>query len=115
MVLATAIVGLCTFELMSALHARGFRPAAIIALLGALTIVPLAYHRGEFAYPFMFAIVTVFTLLWFVFEVVHTRPMVNVAVDGRRVHVHRPGSARSPACCSPPPTASGSCSASRSR
>ena len=26
------------------------------------------------------ALVMVFTLLWFVFEVVHTRPMVNVAV-----------------------------------
>ena len=80
MVLATAIVVVCTFELFSALHARGFRPAAVIGLLGAVTIVPLAYHRGEFAFPFTFAFVTVFTLLWFVFEVVHTRPMVNVAV-----------------------------------
>lgn len=80
MVLATAIVAVCTFELFSALHTRGFRPAAIIGLLGSLTIVPLAYHRGEFAFPFTFALVTIFTLLWFVFEVVHTRPMVNVAV-----------------------------------
>ncbi|MGZ4677404.1 MAG: phosphatidate cytidylyltransferase [Acidimicrobiia bacterium] len=80
MVLATAIVAACTFELFSALHTRGFRPAAVIGLLGALTIVPLAYHRGEFAFPFTFAIITIFTLLWFVFEVVHTRPMVNVAV-----------------------------------
>ncbi len=79
-VLATAIVGVCTFELYQALHQRGFRPAAIIGLLGAITIVPLAYNRGEFAFPFVFAMVTVFTLLWFVFEVVHTRPMVNVAV-----------------------------------
>ncbi len=80
MVLATAIVAVCTFELFSALHTRGFRPAAVIGLLGSLTIVPLAYHRGEFAFPFTFALVTIFTLLWFVFEVVHTRPMVNVAV-----------------------------------
>jgi hypothetical protein len=80
MVLATAIVAICTFELYSALHARGFRPAAIIGLLGAVTIVPLAYERAEFAFPFVFAMVTIFTLLWFVFEVVHTRPMVNVAV-----------------------------------
>ncbi len=80
MVLATAIVVVCTFELYSALHTRGFRPAAVIGLLGALTIVPLAYDRAEFAFPFVFALVTIFTLLWFVFEVVHTRPMVNVAV-----------------------------------
>ena len=80
MVLATAIVVVCTFELYTALHTRGFRPAALIGLLGAITIVPLAYDRAEFAFPFVFSIVTVFTLLWFVFEVVHTRPMGNVAV-----------------------------------
>lgn len=79
-VLATAIVALATFELYQALHRRGFRPAAIIGLLGALTIVPVAYNQAEFAFPFTFALVTVFTLLWFVFEVVHARPMVNVAV-----------------------------------
>jgi phosphatidate cytidylyltransferase len=79
-VLATAIVVICTFELYSALHTRGFRPAAVIGLLGAVTIVPLAYNRAEFAFPFVFALVTIFTLLWFVFEVVHTRPMVNVSV-----------------------------------
>jgi len=80
MVLATVIVVVCTFELFTALHTRGFRPAALIGLLGALTIVPLAYDRAEFAFPFVFALVTIFTLLWFVFEVVHTRPMVNVSV-----------------------------------
>lgn len=79
MVLATVIVGLCTFEMFQALHTRGFRPATLIALLGAVTIVPLAYHRGEFAFPFTMALVMIFTLLWFVFEVVHTRPVVNVA------------------------------------
>jgi len=79
MVLATVIVGLCTFEMFQALHTRGFRPATLIALLGSVTIVPLAYHRGEFAFPFTMALVMIFTLLWFVFEVVHTRPVVNVA------------------------------------
>ncbi len=80
MVLATVIVTLATFELMTALHTRGFRPAVMIALLGAVTIVPLAYERGEFAFPFVFAILTVFTLLWFLLEVSHARPTVNVAV-----------------------------------
>lgn len=80
MVFATAIIGVCTFEMFQALHTRGFRPATVIAIIGSLTIVPLAYHRGEFAFPFTMALVMVFTLLWFVFEVVHTRPMVNVAV-----------------------------------
>ena len=80
MVLATVVVGLCAFELFQALHKRGFRPATAIAMLGSIAIVPLAFYRDEFAFPFTMAIVMVFTLLWFVFEVVHTRPMVNVAV-----------------------------------
>ena len=79
-VLATLVVGVCTFELFQALHTRGFRPATAIAILGSVTIVPLAYNRGEFAFVFILPLVMVFTLLWFVFEVVHTRPMVNVAV-----------------------------------
>ena len=79
-VLATLVVGVCTFELFQAFHARGFRPATVIAILGSVTIVPLAYNRGEFAFVFILPLVMVFTLLWFVFEVVHTRPMVNVAV-----------------------------------
>ena len=79
-VLATLVVGVCTFELFQALHTRGFRPATAIAILGSVTIVPLAYNRGEFAFVFILPLVMVFTLLWFVFDVVHTRPMVNVAV-----------------------------------
>jgi phosphatidate cytidylyltransferase len=79
-VLATAIVGLASLELFQGFQRRGFRPATILAVLGALAIVPLAYQRGEFAYPFTIALVTLFTLLWYLFEVVRARPVVNVAV-----------------------------------
>ncbi len=80
MVLATAIVGLASLELFQGLQRRGFRPATILAVLGSVAIVPIAFKRGEFAFPFTFAIVTVFTLLWYLFEVVRARPVVNVAV-----------------------------------
>ncbi|MGZ4737099.1 MAG: phosphatidate cytidylyltransferase, partial [Acidimicrobiia bacterium] len=79
-VLATAIVGLASLELFSGLQRRGFRPATILAVLGSIAIVPIAFKRGEFAFPFTLAIVMVFTLLWYLFEVVKTRPTVNVAV-----------------------------------
>jgi phosphatidate cytidylyltransferase len=78
-VLATAIVGLASLELFQGLHQRGFRPATLLAVLGSITIVPLAHQRGEFAFPFTLAIVTVFTLLWYLFQVVRARPVVNVA------------------------------------
>jgi phosphatidate cytidylyltransferase len=80
MVLATAIVGLASLELFQGLQRRGFRPATILAVLASLAIVPIAFKRGEFAFPFTLAIVMIFTLLWYLFEVVKTRPTVNVAV-----------------------------------
>lgn len=79
-ILATAIIGLASLELFTGLQKRGFRPATILAVLGSIAIVPLAFQRGEFAFPFTIAIVTVFTLLWYMFEVVRARPVVNVAV-----------------------------------
>ena len=80
MVLATAIVGLASLELFQGLQRRGFRPATILAVLGSIAIVPIAFNRGEFAFPFTLAIVTVFALLWYLFQVVRARPVVNVAV-----------------------------------
>lgn len=79
-VLATAIVGLASLELFQGLQKRGFRPATILAVLASIAIVPIAFKRGEFAFPFTLAIVMIFTLLWYLFEVVKTRPTVNVAV-----------------------------------
>ncbi len=79
-VLATAIIGLASLELFQGFQRRGFRPATILAVLGSIAIVPLAYQRGEFAFPFTIALVTVFTLLWYLLEVVRARPVVNVAV-----------------------------------
>jgi phosphatidate cytidylyltransferase len=80
MILATVVIGLCTLELYQALHTRGFRPAALIGLVASVAIVPLAYDRGEFAFPFVFSMVVVFSLLWYVFGVVHTRPTASWAV-----------------------------------
>ena len=57
-VLATAIVGLASLELFQGLQRRGFRPATILAVLGSIAIVPIAFKRGEFAFPFTLAIVT---------------------------------------------------------
>jgi phosphatidate cytidylyltransferase len=79
MLLATLVVALATFELFQGLHGRGFRPATILAVVGSIAIVPIAFDRGEFAFPFTLAIVTIFTLLWYLFEVVRTRPVVNVS------------------------------------
>lgn len=78
-VLATLIVGAASFEFLAALQRRGYRPATLLAVVGSAALVPIAYQRGEFAFPFVLAIVTVFTLLWYLLGVVPGRPVVHAA------------------------------------
>ena len=79
-VLAAAIVAISVFELSEGLRKKGFHPATLLALLGSVTIVLAAYKRGEAAFPLLIALMVVFTLLWYLVEVVRARPVVNVGV-----------------------------------
>jgi phosphatidate cytidylyltransferase len=42
--------------------------------------VPLAYDRDKAAFPMMIFLVVVFTMLWYLFEVMRARPTVNIAL-----------------------------------
>jgi phosphatidate cytidylyltransferase len=78
-VLAAVIVGLGSLEFTAALQARGFRPAALLALLASGTL-PLATREfGTNAYPVFFALVVMITMLWFLWEVTPGRPLLGVA------------------------------------
>ena len=77
--LAAAIVGLGTLEFTSALQARGFRPASVLALIGALMLPIAAREYGTAAYPIFFGLIVVFSMLWFLWEVTPGRPLLGVA------------------------------------
>jgi len=77
-VLAAVIVGLASFELYEGLRRATFRPAAILGILGSVGLVFAAYKRGDAAFPLIVALVMVFTLLWYLIEVVRARPTVNI-------------------------------------
>ncbi len=79
-VLATVVVGVAAFEFYEALRKRGFHPATILGLLAAVSTPLAAYKVGESAFPLMLALLTVFSLLWYLFEVVEARAVVGVAV-----------------------------------
>ncbi len=79
-VLATVIVGVAAFEFYEALRKRGFHPATILGLLAAVTTPLAAYKVGLSAFPLMLALLTVFSLLWYLFDVVEARAVVSVAV-----------------------------------
>ena len=79
-VLVTVIVAAAAFELFEGFRRAGFQPATLLALLGSLSMVGIAYNHGERAYPLVTAVVIAFTLFWYLAKVVHARPMVNAAV-----------------------------------
>jgi phosphatidate cytidylyltransferase len=79
-VLVTVIVAAAAFELYEGLRRAGFQPATLIGLLGAASMVGIAYNYGERAFPLVTAVVVGFTLFWYLAKVVHARPMVNAAV-----------------------------------
>jgi phosphatidate cytidylyltransferase len=78
--LVTVIVGVCAFELYEAFRRSGYHTATVIGLLGCVAAVPLAYNQGERGIVMVSVLVVVFTFLWYLFEVVHARPTVNVAL-----------------------------------
>jgi phosphatidate cytidylyltransferase len=78
--LITIIIGIGAFELFDAFRRAGYHTAVPIGLLGCVAIVPIAYSQGERAYPMVGVLVITFSLLWYLFEVVHQRPTVNIAL-----------------------------------
>jgi phosphatidate cytidylyltransferase len=77
--LVSVIVGLGTLELANTLRLRGLRQAALLSLVGSLTLPLAAQHYGVAAYPVYFAIIIVFSMLWFLWEVTPGRPLLGVA------------------------------------
>lgn len=78
--LITVIVAIGAFEMFDGLQRSGFRPATIIGVLGSASMVPIAYNKGLAAFPLVTMLVLIFSMLWYLFEVVRARPVVNVAV-----------------------------------
>lgn len=77
--LAAAIVGLATMEFSAGLRSKGFKPATLLAILASATLVVSAREYGTAAYPIFFALVVVFSMLWFLWEVTPGRPLIGVA------------------------------------
>ena len=81
LVLAMAIVSVAAFELCEAYRRAGYHLATAVALLGSVALVPIAYDKGEQAFPMVAVLVIGFTFLWYLAGVVHVRPAMNVAVS----------------------------------
>jgi phosphatidate cytidylyltransferase len=78
--LITVIVGLASFECFDALRHQGSKPATLLGVMGSIAMVVIAYNEGERAFPLVIGLMVVFTLLWYLIEVVRTRPVISVAM-----------------------------------
>ncbi len=77
--LCSVIVGLGTLELTGALQHRGFRPASVLALIASFCLPIAAREYGANAYPVFIAVLVLFSMLWFLWEVTPGRPLIGVA------------------------------------
>jgi phosphatidate cytidylyltransferase len=77
--LAAVIVGACALEFANGLQDKGFRPATLLAALGSAAMVLAARNFGVDAYPVLFALIVVFSFLWFLLEVTPGRPTLGIA------------------------------------
>ncbi|MCZ7536694.1 MAG: phosphatidate cytidylyltransferase [Acidimicrobiia bacterium] len=77
--LSAVILGVATIELAQGLRTKGLKPATVLALLGSVGLVVSAREYGVGAYPVFFGLVTVFSMLWFLWEVTPGRPLLGVA------------------------------------
>lgn len=77
--LAAVILGVAAVELAQGLRSRGLKPASLVSLLGSVGLVLSARAYGVSAYPIFFGLVTIFSLLWFAWEITPGRPLLGVA------------------------------------
>ena len=80
MILVTFIVGVCAFELYVAFQRAGYHPATLLGLFGCALAVPLAHEKGPSGILIASLLMGAFTMFWYLFEVVHARAVVNIAL-----------------------------------
>ncbi|HZU74319.1 MAG TPA: phosphatidate cytidylyltransferase [Acidimicrobiales bacterium] len=76
LVVATAAAA----EGYSAFRRGGYRPATLLGLVATVSVILGAYSRGEAALVLVSALVTVFSLIWYLAGVVRADPVPNAAV-----------------------------------
>jgi len=77
------VVAVALFELYEGFRRAGYQPATILGVLAAIAAVWVAYKADRYgleAFSLITALLVVFTMLWFMAEVVTARPIVNIAL-----------------------------------
>lgn len=81
LVVVTLAVTLAVAELFNSLRLAGYRPATLIALVGAPAMMVAAYFRGPDAITIGFVAYVVLAMIWYLVGVTRRSPVANLAVS----------------------------------
>ena len=69
LILSLLVVTFAAGEAFAVLRRAGWRPATLLGLVGTISLMVGAYNKGIAALPLVLVLITVFTLLWYLFGV----------------------------------------------
>ena len=79
LVLCVVVVTFAAGECFGVLRRAGYHPATLLGLVGTISLMVGAYTKGVAALPLILVLITVFTLLWYVFGIEQGSPVAGTA------------------------------------
>ena len=78
--LVSVIVAGAAVEVYSGLRKQHAHPAALLGIVACTAMPVAAYNIGERAFPVVMVLLVLFSMLWYLFGVSKTRPVVGIAM-----------------------------------
>ena len=79
LVLCLVVVTFAAGECFGVLRRAGYHPATLLGLVGTISLMVGAYSKGVAAVPLVLVLITVFTLLWYLFGIERGSPVAGTA------------------------------------
>ena len=78
-VLSAIVVTFAAGECFGVLRRAGYHPASLLGLVGTISLMVGAYAKGVAALPLILVLITVFTLIWYLFGIERGSPVAGTA------------------------------------
>ncbi|HEY7917408.1 MAG TPA: phosphatidate cytidylyltransferase [Acidimicrobiales bacterium] len=79
LVLTVVVVTFAAGECFGVLRRAGYHPATLLGLVGTISLMVGAYSKGVAALPLVLVLITVFTLVWYLFGIERGSPVAGTA------------------------------------
>ena len=79
LVLTVIVVTFAAGECFGVLRRAGYHPATLLGLVGTISLMVGAYAKGIAALPLVLVLITVFTLVWYLFGIERGSPVAGTA------------------------------------